>query len=113
MHIDNFINDKISQLMYFLDALLRSAIHHTEVESFIWDCFEEWAQLNVTDDMPGSTRERVFWHLIHEIKLGSIANLDDDISLKTEIETCLDYLKGSGNYPIHCVGWRPVEGFNP
>lgn len=109
MHIEIFINDKISQLMYFLEALLKNSVHHTEIENFIWDCFEEWGQLNVTDETPGSTRERVFWHLIHELKLGTISNLADDKDLAEEITLCLEFLKGHGTYPIHCVGWRPVD----
>jgi len=108
LHIENFINDKISQLMYILTALLKKSVHPTEVDIFIWDCFEEWAQLNVTDEMPSSAQERVFWHLIHELKLGSLTNLESDLSLSSEIEICLDFLKGKGTYPIHCVGWRPV-----
>ena len=108
MHIDNFIANKIPQLLYFLEALLKNSVHYTELEHFIWDCFEEWGQLNVSDETPGCARERVFWHLIHELKLGSIANLEDDISLLHEIKTCLQFLKGEGAYPIHCIGWRPV-----
>ncbi len=108
MHIDNFLNDKISQLMYILTALLKKSVHPTEVEMFIWDCFEEWTQFNVTDETPSNAKERVFWHLIHELKLGSLANLDNDICLTSEIETCLDFLQGHGSYPINCIGWRPV-----
>lgn len=108
MHIENFINDKIAQLVYILNALLKKSVHAIEVDNFIWDCFEEWTQLNVTDEMPSNARERVFWHLIHELKLGSISNLENDLSLTSEIETCLDFLNGIGSYPIHCIGWRPV-----
>lgn len=108
MRIENFINDKIAQLIYILNALLKKSVHATEVDNFIWDCFEEWAQLNVTDEMPGNARERVFWHLMHELKLGSISNLESDLSLSSDIESCLDFLNGIGNYPIYCIGWRPV-----
>lgn len=109
VHIDNFINDKISQMIYYLNALLQKSIHPIEVNNFIWDCFEEWTLFNVTDDTPSNARERVFWHLIHEIKLGSINDLDNDLALAAEIETCLDFLNGHGNYPINCIGWRPVD----
>ncbi|WP_371378289.1 hypothetical protein [Thalassotalea aquiviva] len=108
MHVDNFVNEKISQLIFFLTALLRNAVHPTEVELFIWDTLEEWAQLNVTDEMPSSARERVFWHLIHELKLASLNNIDNDANLVNEIENCLLFLIGKGHHPIHCVGWRPL-----
>lgn len=111
MFIDNFINEKIPQLVYFCEALIKHAVHYTEMEKFIWDCFEEWGQLNVTDETPSSARERVFWHLIHELKLASLAELDDDLSLNVEIQSCTDFLNGNGSYPIHCIGWRPVDSF--
>ncbi|WP_371188466.1 hypothetical protein [Thalassotalea maritima] len=111
MLVENFINEKIGQLVYFLDGLLNNAVHYTEVETFIWDCFEEWNQLNVTDDTPGSSKERVFWHLIHEIQISSLASVQDNSELQTEIKTCLDFLKDKTSYPKHCVGWRPVAAF--
>ncbi|NMP17892.1 hypothetical protein HII16_16275 [Thalassotalea sp. Y01] len=111
MYVESFINDKISQLVYYLQALLKNSVHYTEVDNFIWDCLEEWSQLNVTDDTPSSAKERVFWHLIHEIKLSSLVNLQKDLPLFAEIQTCLDFLTDRGSYPIHCVGWRPVADF--
>ncbi|QDP00690.1 hypothetical protein [Thalassotalea sp. PS06] len=110
MPVDHFINEKISQLMYYLNALLKNEVHPTELNLFIWDCFEEWNVLQVTDDTPNNARERVFWHLLHELKLGSgsLNDLDNDWNLKFEIESCMEFLQGQGRYPIHCVGWRPV-----
>ena len=108
LHIDNFINDKISQLVYYLNALLKHSVHHTEVDKFIWDCFEEWAQLNITEETPNSAKERVFWHLMHELKLGSLNEVETNLYLASEIETCMDFLQGKGSYPINCIGWRPV-----
>lgn len=108
MKIENFVNEKISQLVYYLHALLKSAVHHTEVENFIWDCFEEWGQLDITDETPSSAQERVFWHLIHELKLASLSDYKNNPQLINEITICLDFLDGKGNYPLHCIGWRPV-----
>ncbi len=108
MHVDNFVNDKIQQLIYYLQALLKQSVHYTEVELFIWDIFEEWAQLNITDDMPSTTKERVFWHLLHELKLGPLAEVNQDLLLTNEIKLCVNYLNGQGTYPIHCIGWRPI-----
>ncbi|MDN3652156.1 hypothetical protein QWY77_05185 [Thalassotalea ponticola] len=111
MYVESFINEKISQLVYYLKALLKNSIHYTEVDTFIWDCFEEWGQLNVTDDTPYCAKERVFWHLIHEIKLASLGNVQSDMALRNEIQVCVNFLTDQGRYPVHCVGWRPVAEF--
>lgn len=107
MYLEPFINTKIEQLIYYVKAVLTQQIHYTELDIFIWDVLEEWASLNVVDDTPASARERVFWHVIHELSLHSVQSLQNDLYVKTEVITCIDFLQGIGSYPIDCVGWRP------
>lgn len=107
MYVEQFINEKIDQLIYYVKAVLKQQIHYTELELFIWDVLEEWGTLNVENEMPSNARERVFWHVLHELSLHSIANLHTNLFFKTEIKTCIDFLDGIGSYPIDCVGWRP------
>lgn len=107
MYIEPFINSKIEQLIYYIKAVLQNKVHYTELDLFIWDILEEWAGLNVTDGTPSNARERVFWHVVHELSLHSVQSLKSDLFFKTEINTCIDFLNGEGSYPIDCIGWRP------
>ena len=105
---EQFINEKIEQLVYYLKAAIKHKVHYTELDTFIWDTLEEWATLNITDETPSNARERVFWHLIHELSLHSARNLDADLYLRSEVTTCIEFLDGHGSYPIDCIGWRPL-----
>lgn len=107
MLVEPFIQDKTNQLIFYVKAVLNNTVHYTELDMFIWDILEEWSALNVTDETPGNARERVFWHLVHELSLHSSQGLNRDLYLKTEISTCMDFLDGIGSYPIDCIGWRP------
>jgi len=108
MIIEPFINEKIVQINAYIKAAMNKSIHYTELDQFIINTMEEWARLNVTDDTPGSARERVFWHVIHEISLHSAQSLELNLFLRAEVNTCLDFFTGTGSYPIDCIGWRPL-----
>lgn len=108
MIIEQFINEKIGQITAYIGAVMNKSLHYTELDQFINDTMEEWTLLNITDDTPGCARERVFWHIIHEISLHGAQALDENLFLKSEINTCLDFFSGVGSYPIDCVGWRPL-----
>jgi hypothetical protein len=69
---------------------------------------EEWTLLAVRDETPGSAKERVFWHVIHELTLHGAQALTHNLFFKSEISTCLDFFAGKGSYPIDCIGWRPL-----
>lgn len=108
MIIEQFINDKIVQMCSYVGAVINEKLHYTELDQFISDTMEEWASLNVTNETPSSAQERVFWHLIHEVSLHGGQALQQDLFFKSEMNTCLDFFKGIGSYPIDCIGWRPI-----
>jgi hypothetical protein len=108
MIIEQFINDRIIQLNSYIKAVIKKTLHFTELDLFLSDLMEEWAQLMVTDETPSSAKERVFWHLIHELKLHGAQALHYDLFFLSEIGACLDFLDGDGSYPIDCIGWRPL-----
>lgn len=108
MLIEQFINQKIEQLLVYVQAVIDNNLHYTELDSFLLDTMEEWGSLKVTDDVPGNSKERVFWHLVHELCLHGSNNLKQDLFFLTEITTCVDFLQGHGSYPIDCIGWRPL-----
>ncbi|NMP32179.1 hypothetical protein HII17_11415 [Thalassotalea sp. M1531] len=108
MIIEQFINDKITQIRAYINAVIDQSLHYTELDKFIMDTMEEWSLLSVRDETPGSAKERVFWHLIHEISLHGAQALNSNLFFKSEITTCLDFFSGTGSYPIDCIGWRPL-----
>ena len=108
MVIEQFINDKIRHMNNYINAVINDNLHYTELDSFIVDTLSEWTLLKVTDELPSTAKERVFWHLIHEVSLHGAKALKNDLFFKSEINTCLDFFNGVGSYPIDCIGWRPV-----
>jgi len=108
MVIEQFINDKTAQLNHYIKAVLTKTLHHIELDLFINNVMEEWTLLLVQDETPSSARERVFWHLIHELSLHGSQALQHDLFFISEINTCLDFFDGTGSYPIDCIGWRPI-----
>lgn len=106
MIITQFINDKITQISAYIIAVYNNSLHYTELDNFITYSLEEWAVLKVTDEMPGSCQERVFWHIIHEISLHGAQALRTDMSFKKGIDDCLAFFTGTGTYPLNCIGWR-------
>ncbi len=108
MIIEQFINEKTLQLSIYIKAVLANTLHYIELDLFINDVMEEWTSLLITEESPNSARERVFWHLIHELSLHGAQALQHDLFLKSEVNTCLDFFDGIGSYPIDCIGWRPI-----
>ncbi len=108
MIIEQFINEKILQIRAYINAVIEESIHHTELDKFIVDTMEEWTVLCINEETPNSARERVFWHVMHEVSLHGAQALRHDLFFKSEITTCLDFFIGKGSYPIDCIGWRPL-----
>ncbi len=108
MIIELFINEKITQLNAYIKAVITQTLHYTELDMFITDVMEEWTLLLVQEETPSNARERVFWHLIHEISLHGAQALHHDMFFKSEVNTCTDFFDGIGSYPIDCIGWRPL-----
>ncbi len=106
--IEKFINEKITQVSSYIQAVISHSLHYTELDQFIVNTMEEWTLLKVTNETPDNARERVFWHVIHEMSLYGANHLKNSLYFKTEIKTCLDFFSGVGSYPVDCVGWRPI-----
>ncbi len=108
MIIEQFISEKINQIGAYITAVINKTLHYTELDNFVVETMEEWTLLHVKDETPGSANERVFWHIIHELSLHGARDLENNLFLKSEISTCLDFFAGRGSYPIDCIGWRPL-----
>lgn len=108
MIVEQFIDDKILQIHAYISAVIEERLHYTELDSFILDTMSEWTLLSVVDETPHSAKERVFWHLMHEVSLHGAHTLSQDLFFKSEMNSCLDFFDGTGSYPIDCIGWRPI-----
>ncbi|ASP46785.1 hypothetical protein [Cognaticolwellia beringensis] len=108
MIIEQFINEKITQIRAYITAVINHSLHYTELDQFVDNTMAEWTLLHVSDETPSNARERVFWHIMHELSLHSANDLERDLYFKSEISTCLDFFSGTGSYPIDCIGWRPL-----
>ncbi|KGJ88933.1 hypothetical protein [Colwellia psychrerythraea] len=108
MIIEQFIDHKILQMHTYVSAVIQQKLHYTELDHFIADTMSEWTLLKVIDETPHSAKERVFWHLMHEVSLRGAQALTQDLFFKSEMNTCLDFFNGVGSYPIDCIGWRPI-----
>lgn len=105
--VQSFIESKAKQLAFYVRGLWAKRIPYTEVELFFWDTLEEWAQVKASETEPYSQKERVFWHLLHQLHFWSEQKLVNDEYLRSELLTCLEYLEGDGQYPLDCIGIRP------
>ena len=108
MIIEQFINEKILQIGAYIKAVVEQSLHYTELDQFVSNTMEEWTLLQVNDEMPGSAKERVFWHVMHQVSLHGGQSLENDLYFRSEITTCVDFFNGLGSYPIDCIGWRPL-----
>lgn len=108
MIIEQFINEKILQTSAYVKAVINKSLHYTELDRFVNETMEEWTLIHVTDETPGSAKERVFWHMIHEFSLHGSQALLNNLYFQSEIKTCIDFFDDKGSYPIDCIGWRPM-----
>ena len=83
MIVEQFINDKIVQMSAYVAAVSDNKLHYTELDKFILDTMSEWTLLNVLDETPSNAKERVFWHLIHEVGLHGAQALNNDLFFKS------------------------------
>lgn len=102
-----FVDNKASQLAFYIKAYFSKQIPYSEVDLYLWDTLEEWSQVNIKKEEPYTTKERVFWHLVHQVSFWSENMLQNDKFLRSELRKCIDYLEGEGQYPADCIGIRP------
>lgn len=107
MKVKAFINQKARQLCYYLRAFWQGDLPFQELELFFWDTMEEWGQVSYRLNQPYSQKERVFWHLLHQMHFWHEDKLMYDNYLVEELANCMLYLEGKGLCPFDCVGIRP------
>ena len=105
--IEHFIDNKAPQLAYFVRAFWDGRIPYKEVDLHFWDTMEEWTQIEAASHEPASQKERVFWHLLHQLHFWDEQKLLKDPYLHSELKVCVEYLEGSSQVPFDCVGVRP------
>ncbi len=101
-----FINTKAFQLTNYADALVAGVIPSTDVNLYCWDTIEEWSQLSSATSKVSHT-ESVFWYLLHQITFWNPKEIRTCPLLKSEVDSCIDFLRGDGVYPDFCSGVRP------
>lgn len=107
VNVTFFIDEKAKQLCYYLRGYWGSLIGYSELELFFWDVLEEWSQVDYHLEQPYTHKERVFWHLLHQIHYWDAHKLMYDNELIDELQACAGFLEGHGRCPIDCVGIRP------
>jgi len=106
VQVPSFIDRKAKQLSFYVNAFWRGELPHNELQLFFWDTLEEWAQVN-DRSQPYSQKERVFWHVLHQLHYWPESKLATDSFLHEELSSCLQYLDGRGLCPFDCIGIRP------
>ena len=107
MTVQEFVNKKAKQLCFYLRAFWHGELPIEEVELFFWDSMEEWGQIEYTFTQPYTPKERVFWHLLHQVHYWPEDKLAHDTYLIEELTNCVLFLEGKGLCPFDCVGIRP------
>lgn len=107
LDIEQFIEEKSKQVCFYMRAFWRETIDYAELNYFFWDTLEEWSLCTVSEKSPYSHRERVFWHLLHQIHFWPEHQLRKDRILCEELQQCVEFLQGKSNYPTDCIGLRP------
>lgn len=107
LNIDDFIKTKSMQLAFYVRAFWQRRISYSELDLYFWDTMEEWNHIKVESTLPYCHKERVFWHLLHQIHYWPEIKLLNDHYLRSELNTCMVYLEGEGQFPLDCVGVRP------
>jgi hypothetical protein len=105
--VQNFIDRKAKQLVYYMRAYWQEKLPYKELECFLWDTFEEWSQVQDRQSQPYSHKERIFWHVLHQTHYWEEPMIRNDDNIKTQLSMCVLYLEGHGLCPLDVVGIRP------
>lgn len=102
----HFIDAKAFQLSNYADALVTGKIPSKEVDLYCWDTIEEWSQVKPRNAYMTPT-ESAFWYLLHQITFWNPKELRACPELRSEVDSCIDFLRGDGLYPDFIAGVRP------
>ena len=102
----HFISDKAFQLSNYADALVTGQIPSKEVDLYCWDTMEEWSQIRSMGACMSPT-ESAFWYLLHQITFWNPKEIRTCPTLRSEVDLCIDFLRGDGLFPDFVSGVRP------
>lgn len=105
--VQPFIDHKARQLSFYLRGYWNNQIPYRELDLFFWDTLEEWVLVQDRETVPYSPKEKVFWHVLHQMHFWEDSKLRSDPFLRGELNTCLEFLEGEGFCPLDCIGIRP------
>lgn len=108
----SFIKQKSRQLSYYADAFVWGSLPSDEVDLYCWDTLEEWSYVAANDaqfsaSSAMSPLESAFWYLLHQLTYNTIGEIKACPKLRSELDVCIDYLQGEGQFPDFCSGIRP------
>lgn len=106
VNAEKFVDAKAGQLSYYADALLSGLIPDGEVDLYCWDTLEEWSQVR-SSDTKMTPLESAFWYLLHQITFWNSGEIRTSPKLKSELDSCIDFLRGDGGFPEFVSGTRP------
>lgn len=104
--VKQFIDTKAFQLSNYADAMVTGVIPESEVIMYCWDTIEEWSQIRSSNSNMTSM-EHVFWHLLHQITFWQPMEIRNSPELRSEVDSCIDFLRGNGLCPEFISGVRP------
>lgn len=101
-----FIEKKAQQLSYYANAFVWGSLPSQEVDLYCWDTLEEWSQVAANDGYM-SPKESAFWYLLHQLVCNNQKEIKSCPKLRSELDVCIDFLQGEGQFPEFCSGIRP------
>ncbi|MER2493626.1 hypothetical protein [Catenovulum sediminis] len=107
MRVNQFVELKSKQLAHYVRAFLARQVEYSELDMFVWDTLEEWGQVTIQKNEAYSEKERVFWHLIHQVSFWPQDTLQTDSLLIDELNICANFICDQGGFPMDCIGIRP------
>lgn len=107
MLVQNFIDNKAEQLVFYLRSFWQDKLPYAELECFLWDTFEEWSLVKNQQSQPYSHKERIFWHVLHQAHYWEEPLIRNDDCIKEQLSMCVLFLEGQGLCPLDVVGIRP------
>lgn len=101
-----FITQKTQQLVFYTSHYLAGKLSQAELHIFIWDTLEEWST-TADRQLPLEVKEQVFWYLLFQLEYWPVEQVLNDNDIKSQLQRCITFLTGTGQYPADCLGVRP------
>lgn len=75
--------------MFLFASILAWRASNRGGRAILWDSMEEWGQIEYTFTQPYTPKERVFWHLLHQVHYWPEDKLAHDTYLIEELTNCV------------------------